>query len=134
MQNTLLLGQLVHFLMPLRVGQSQQGDFMSQSGKREGKESCLFDPVMKCGEEKNILSWLCILNKRLNLLHRLWQRVPYPGEVIVVLASAVPPCVPQHIIEFGSQRQFANEIPEGGFVEHVFCHRVTEILSFFESQ
>jgi hypothetical protein len=36
----------------------------------------------------------------------------------VILAVAV--LLPEHVIQFGSERQFANEVTEGSFVEHKF--------------
>jgi hypothetical protein len=39
----------------------------------------------------------------------------------VIPAGAV--LLPKDVIEFGGERQFANEIAEGGFIEHNFSNR-----------
>jgi hypothetical protein len=36
----------------------------------------------------------------------------------MILAGAI--LLPKHVIKFGGERQFANKVAEGIFVEHVF--------------
>ena len=117
-QGALSLGQLVHLLVPFGVGESHQRDFVSQPGKCKREECRLFDPVMERGEEENVLSRLCMLNEGPHLLHRRRQRFRQTAKVIVILAGTI--LLPERVIELGSQRQLANEVAEGVFVEHSF--------------
>ncbi len=64
----LSLSQLVHLLVPFRVGQSQQGDFMSQPCERQGNVRSLLDPVVESGEEEDIFASRCFFDKWFHLL------------------------------------------------------------------
>ena len=128
-QAALLLGQLVHFLMPLGIGQSYQRDFVSQSCESQGEERGLLDPVMKCREEKNVLTRRRFFNKRFDPCHRARQRRLQTQKIIVILAGAI--LLAECVIQLGGERQFANEIAEGGFVEHIVL--ATETTELFEN-
>ena len=76
---------------------------------------------MERSEEKNVLAGTStslsgILNKRRNLFDRMRQLLLQTRKIIVIFAQAV--LLPEGIIQFGSERQFANEVAERGFVEH----------------
>src|SRR5688572_27568948 len=120
--------------MPLGIRKGQQRDFVSQSRKREGKIGSLFDPVMKRGEEKNVLSRLCIFNEWLDLLDRVRQGFRQARKIVVILASAI--LLPESIIELGSERQFTDEVAERGFIEHImyrWLSRASDFLTRIET-
>ena len=119
MQCTLTLGQLVHFLVPFRVGQREQSHLVPLPRQHEADDGRLFDPIMKRSEEENLFTSGSILLKRRSDLRHFRQGFFQPMQVVVILAGAG--FLPKGVIQFGGETEFTEEIAEG--LVHSFSNR-----------